>query len=384
MDAFHAGHGRALITPMEPVHMAGYGNRHQKSAGVHDDLFANAIALAGGGQTLLLVAFDLCSFEVADAKALKEAIGARTGLALEAVFVNTSHTHAGPQVGLRVGPPAERPYLAWVIDRATEAASQAIHDLKPSRLAIAAAPLDIGCNRREKTPDGRIILGLNPSGPRLAETGVWRFVREGAPDVALFTSANHGTTMGGDNLLISSEWMGDAVRKIEASEGGVRAVFVQGCCGDQNVYRDPRTFDMVARHGTAACAAVRQALAAAREVSPLPIVNIARDASLPLLDGGASPCPMHGLRLGDALMFGLGGEAFIEFALYARQLSRAQSTMALGYTDGNVGYLPTEQAYAEGGYETTTFEKMSYGQPWDHRMEHKLKADIKSLLEDLK
>ena len=63
---------------------------------------------------------------------------------------------------------------------------------------------------------------------------------------------------------------------------------------------------------------------------------------------------LHGIRLGDAMLVAMSAEVFVEYALLGRQASPAQATLVLGYSNGNVGYLPTAAAYPEGGYEINT------------------------------
>ena len=65
---------------------------------------------------------------------------------------------------------------------------------------------------------------------------------------------------------------------------------------------------------------------------------------------------MHGLRLGDAILVTLGAEAFVEFALFGRDVLPAKEVLVLGYTDGNAGYICTANVYAEGGYEAQATE----------------------------
>jgi hypothetical protein len=45
---------------------------------------------------------------------------------------------------------------------------------------------------------------------------------------------------------------------------------------------------------------------------------------------------------------------FCEIALNVRQLSPFRHTFFFGYTNGWLGYLPTKQGFAEGGYEPNT------------------------------
>jgi neutral ceramidase len=231
---------------------------------------------------------------------------------------------------------------------------------------------------------------VNPEGPSLPEATLWRFdrgVRAGGRDreqIVLFTLPIHGTTMGADNLYLSAEWMGAAVRHIEKADAGVRAVFLQGCSGNQNPYRDERTFERMAQHGDAVGEAVTEALASAETVSSWPLINLVRTIEIPYADDqGSGACPLHALRIGDAVLIGLGGEVFVEYALFGRERSTAASTMILGCTDCSVGYLPTAIAYEEGGYEPNAYKYHLDGKPWSPEIEELLKAEIDAALRDL-
>ena len=53
------------------------------------------------------------------------------------------------------------------------------------------------------------------------------------------------------------------------------------------------------------------------------------------------------------LVLHLPGEPFIEYQLKAQQLRKDVFVCVAGYGDGGPGYIPTDQAYLEGGYEPT-------------------------------
>jgi hypothetical protein len=59
------------------------------------------------------------------------------------------------------------------------------------------------------------------------------------------------------------------------------------------------------------------------------------------------------LDLGKALVVHLPGEPFIEYQIKAQELRADAFVCVAGYGDGGPGYLPTAQAYQEGGYEPT-------------------------------
>ncbi|MGI6379739.1 MAG: neutral/alkaline non-lysosomal ceramidase N-terminal domain-containing protein [Anaerolineae bacterium] len=389
MKRLMAGHGRVRITPRYPVHMAGYGYRSAKSAGVHDDLFANAVYLTDGSSRALIVALDLCSFDDESLLELKGAIEARTGLEPAEVLVNTSHTHAGPMTTRRAYQPFEPGYLGGAIVWTAEAAAAAIQDAQPAALAVGRAPVEIGGNRRQFSPDGTVTLGVNPEGETLQEVSVWRLIREQAPDLILWTAPVHGVVMGDNNLMISSEWMGATVRVLEAADPGLRAVFLQGCCGDQNPLRQGSTFGWMDALAERAARGVQQALLEAREVDPLPLVNRFTTVDLLIAEEARTeqrhtePCPVHGLRLGEAALVGLAGEPFVRYALYGRALHGEDTTMVLGYTDGTIGYLPTKDAYDEGGYEPGAYVWYPDGVPLDPNVESVVKDGMLRLLKEM-
>ncbi len=360
MSTLQVGHARRCVTPPLGIKMSGYGQRTEGAREVHDDLFVDAVAFQAEGTTLLLLAYDLISFNNDLAAEIKAAISAKTGLSPEQILLNTSHTHAGPRVSAYRDEEVDSGYRSRVGEESAEAAAAALADFAPAEFSSGHAPLDIGCNRREHTPDG-VILGHNPDGPTLKEVTVWSFARQGAPNVVLFSLPMHGTTLGGQNLSLSAEWMGAAKAHLEADLPGTRVAFLQGCGADQDPYYSKvngvrGTFEEVEQHGRDAATSVEAALQSLRPLNPLPIRSARRDVVLPGKEDATKTreLALRGWRLGEAIVLTLGAEAFVEFALFGRAQSPATETLVLGYTDGNIGYLCTPEVYDEGGYEANT------------------------------
>ena len=63
------------------------------------------------------------------------------------------------------------------------------------------------------------------------------------------------------------------------------------------------------------------------------------------------PVDLTCLDLGAALVLHLPGEPFVEYQLAAQDLWPDAFVCVAGYGDGGPGYIPTDQAYLEGGYE---------------------------------
>jgi len=57
------------------------------------------------------------------------------------------------------------------------------------------------------------------------------------------------------------------------------------------------------------------------------------------------------LRMGSAAMVFLPGEPFVEIALGIRKGSPLDFTAVVGYAEGYIGYIPTDRAFGNGGYE---------------------------------
>jgi hypothetical protein len=65
------------------------------------------------------------------------------------------------------------------------------------------------------------------------------------------------------------------------------------------------------------------------------------------------PITLSCLDLSPALVLHLPGEPFVEYQLAAQRLRKDRFVCVAGYGDGGPGYIPTDPAFAEGGYEPT-------------------------------
>jgi neutral ceramidase len=63
------------------------------------------------------------------------------------------------------------------------------------------------------------------------------------------------------------------------------------------------------------------------------------------------PLPMQCIRIGDTALLSIPGEPFIEISQRIVAASPFRHTFFSGYSNGGFGYIPTSDAYSEGGYE---------------------------------
>ena len=63
---------------------------------------------------------------------------------------------------------------------------------------------------------------------------------------------------------------------------------------------------------------------------------------------------LHGIRIGEVALVGFPGEPFAELGAQVKARSPFPHTLFSGYTNDYLGYLPTTEAYPDGGYEVDT------------------------------
>jgi hypothetical protein len=390
--------------------MTGYIAREGPSLGVRDELWCRAVVLDDGAARLALVSLDLLGLDFELEASLRQKVMGAADLPADHLLLNCSHTHAGPAVTERpvLGIPDEA-YGAALPARVAETAAEAAARLSPARLRYGVAPARIGVNRRRRDAEGRITFGADAGG---AADRLVRVVaidgEEGGPRAVIFNHACHGTTLDASNRLISSEWMGAACAEVRKRVGGeVVPMFLQGCCGQINP-RGRWSGESIAELGSEMAECISRALevarpltetrlAAALERIELPVrrdrefaegmlalasgsLKEAKDRGLPpirmrvferLVEAARGirdapeaglPFAVQGLGIGELGIAALSGEIFFELGEEIEAGSPFEYTMALGNSNGCTGYVPTAEAFEEGGYEPND-SCLYYGRP---------------------
>jgi hypothetical protein len=407
MSALRVGIHERKITPPVGVDLSGFAHREGPSEGVHDDLWCRALVLDDGTTRLGIVALDLLELDFELDAAVRRAVSDATVIRPDRLLLNCSHTHAGPATGAPEGTASKnRGYLSRLPAEIAAVVREAEKGLIAGRLSYGETEVQIGIDRRERQPDGSIDFGRNPDGPadtKMRAIGV--DTGQAAPAAIIFNLACHGTALKGENREISAEWMGATVSHVRRIAGdALTPIFLQGCCGQINPDVSAATFEEVDRIGERAAQAVAAAMEAAQPVEPAPLGAQLQRIGLPLQDppspdlarddlrkaqsdverlrrngthpyvvrafdslvahardmversergaeGETAPFVVQVLRLGELAIVGLSGEVFFEFALEMQRRSPFRHTLVLGYSNGCTCYVPTEEAFEEGGYE---------------------------------
>src|SRR5688500_2684081 len=95
---YRAGTATEIITPTEPLWLAGYAARTEPAKGKISDLRASALALEDDeGGRLVIVSVDLIAITKAIADPVAAAALKQIGLPRERLILAASHTHYGPE-----------------------------------------------------------------------------------------------------------------------------------------------------------------------------------------------------------------------------------------------------------------------------------------------
>jgi len=235
-----AGVARTDITPPLGIAHAGWGAQsHQRAAGVDLPLWATALALSDGDQTVVIVDIDLIYLWDAEAPAVHAAVVELTGLPASHVRLAYTHTHSGPVNGstwsswLKQGAEMVPAYDASLPHRIAGVAWAALQRLRPVRVAAGTGHCAISVNRRFSRPeDGAVICGRNWGGPVDHQVQVVRIDEEGgAPLAAIVNYACHPITVGPDCDLVTPDYPGAMKRVVEQATGAT-CLFLQGATGD--------------------------------------------------------------------------------------------------------------------------------------------------------
>lgn len=418
---FQAGFARVDATPPLGMPIPGYFS-HRVADGVLDPLYIDCVAVSDGTNSALIYCVDDLHLTNPFCEKAFKAITAVTGVPRDRIYAHATHTHTGATDWPRQGYSEEENRLVRVfadirISKLADAARFALADLAPARIGFAKTVCrNISFIRRYRMNDGTVKTnpGLynenvkEPLGTPDESLQLVRFMRTGAPDIAVINFGTHPDTIGGTKY--SADWPGVVRKTFEnAVGGGVKCLFLNGAQGDVNHHwRMPppgraalnasrkTNPTAIAEHMGRAVAGVALSVWGVCEEIPTGSVRgrvaaYSMPANLPTADeikwvemfdaGRKSEIPLGGmeiatltgpnsrvrklkngpdhfnvlvssLAIGDSLAFaGLPCEPFVDIGRAVKEQSPFRATIVTCLTNGSEGYIPSTKAHAEGGYE---------------------------------
>ncbi len=416
------------ITPEKPMWMAGYASRKAPSEGVLQDLHAKCLALEdASGKRLVILTMDLIGIPASLREGVELAAREKHGLPPEAIVMNASHTHCGPEFRLgawryldgmehKVAEATE--YGELLRTRLVRLMDDALAGLAPAQVHRGRARCGFAMNRRlpnrlrggyanSPYPDGPVDHDV----PVLEVTGA-----DGKSLVAvLFGYACHNTTLGIQQFC--GDYAGYAQEELEKAHPGAVALFMTGCGGDQNPY-PRREIEYAKTHGRTLAMAVEAALQVvpkepvpsalrrAYERVPLAFATPPTKAALEERAKSANtyeaaharrllailehegrlpesyPYPVQVIHFGDGItLVTLGGEVVVDYSLRLKQELKGRGMVWVsGYSNDVMGYIPSLRVLKEGGYEAGG--AMIYGShpgPWSEAVEETIVGKVLEL-----
>lgn len=242
-----AGAAEVDITPPFPVDLLGYVRRSTAAREAYAPLMATAVVFRDEAATVVVIGADVVGLTTEMADRARARVGAAVGCDPAAVLLNSSHTHAAPWPGavIKLGgeydgwTATELRYREAVPDLYASAARQAVERLAPARVSggVGEAP-GLAVNRRERTADGRTILGWNRGGVRDdAVVAIRVDGMDGAPGspeaiATVVSFACHPVVIGPDVPGAGPDFVGPLRKGASRIRNGAVTVFLQGAAGD--------------------------------------------------------------------------------------------------------------------------------------------------------
>jgi hypothetical protein len=402
---YKAGAASVLITPDEPLWLAGHASRTAPSRGKISDLFASTLALEdSSGQRFVIASMDLIAVTPIITEPVVEAVRAKHGLPRQQLLLTATHTHYAPEFrpdkAIFFKIPIE--YAEMLPDVASKLAEslvkaigQALERLEPVRLFARSTSVRFAHNRRRHG-----VVAGSPSTEDVVDHDVPMLDcidATGNRKAIMFGYACHNTTIPPDDLRYCGDWTGFAKEQIKRSNPDAVAMFIPGAGADQ----DPEpsgSVELSRQHGREMAEAIERTLEAPGVEISGPIRTAWDDVSLPLrsithetisemlrsvdppqvakarflrdsLDRGeplltSYSAPIQIVRFGnELLLIALSGEPVVDWSHKVKQGagsgergarilgSGSPLVWVAGYCNDMFGYLPTCRVQAEGGYE---------------------------------
>ena len=410
---FKCGVSQKCITPELGMSIPGYFD-DRKITGVKDELYAKAIAIDSDDTAAIIITCDTINLNTEDTDAIRNAISEKCGVPYGNIIVHASHTHTGGPTWAGFNTKRDAKYLDMLISAAVEAGVSAYNARIPAKFGAKTGKAEgITFIRRFFFKDGHVVTNPKPDDPNKVRP-------EGEPDetytlfkitdlsgniIAFWSSFGlHLDTVSGNEVC--ADYPAALARRVAKKYGkNVMSIFMTGPCGNLNhfdhsnleTYTNPDIREKIADVLFDELCALEAEIEMSEE-APIKAVsrkfNVGlrkptesqvkyakgvldgtideggskmRDPKLfsrMLLDVANNPASettleVNRVQIGDTNLIAWPGEIFCDFG----QEIRSEITgdlMIAELSNGTVRcYIPTEQAFKNGGYEPDLVDPFS-------------------------
>ncbi|NSW92875.1 MAG: neutral/alkaline non-lysosomal ceramidase N-terminal domain-containing protein [Firmicutes bacterium] len=379
---------------------------------IKDNLYANSVVFCDGKEKAAVVSVDVCYIPGEIFADIIKEVEASCDIPQNNILIAATHTHLGPT--LRDDLLGE--YQAWteyveVFKRqVVTAICMAAQRIQPVKIGAGKGKNENHVfNRRLKKPDGSIVMNWvnteflkdciseGVTDPELIVLKIEDAYGEPVAFIVNYALHNNAN-IGGISADLAGQ-MGDILRKVYGDD--LVVLFLAGACGDVNWidYKSPERNNpgLYKKIGRGLAGSVLE-IDAVMEYQDIDCVGIAsRKLIIPerpfceydgksdmtfgeageseyffniyrkarLMFSNRKPAvhelDIHALKLGDNIAIVTNpGEMFTELGIKIKHNSPFKYTMVSELTNGYAGYIPTSQAFKEGGYEVRKLPGNSY------------------------
>ena len=225
---FSAGYGRRDITPDWSVPLAGnYHSERRMNQSVGSPIMASCVALCDGETTLLWYSLDICRPDTQRFGEVRRSISEATGVPFENIFTCCTHTHSSidPSSPLDAVKNWYPVFTQKMIEAAKDAIRDLApakafageietHEMVFTRRYYLKDGSFCGLAKGTPTEENPLVCHETPADPMLE---VVRFEREGRRDIVMMNFGVHVTRCSGKDTyyMLTADWPGEVRRQVE-------------------------------------------------------------------------------------------------------------------------------------------------------------------------
>jgi len=404
--ALKGGCAKVDITPPVEVWLSGYGGRDKPSDGVIDELYARALVLDNGSNSIAIISVDLLWVPLQITNQVRHILNDKISIPERNVMICATHTHFGPKIysESKMGPEdsdntVDASYVQTLVKKIADSAFLAHKRMKDVKIGAVkgdipeivfnrrptradgsvqttfSLPLEVTTTRKiQRSSDGSVSVTFTfpPDDP---EAWVVRVENtEGHIIGSMVNFACHavsGSAFTDWFYSISADYPGEMMRVVEQLEGGV-CLFTSGTAGDIVPLRRGRKpryeigralageairrVQFVQTSGDIDIKAKTQevTLPIRRDLSPDRIIDADKNKTHITTE-------IQVLRIGDIYILGLPGEILVEIGLEIKKKAGLESLIIAELSNDTIGYVCHSQAYEQGGYEVVSGTNLAKG-----------------------
>lgn len=409
------GCAKVNITPPVGAWLSGYGGRDKPSDGIVDELYARALVLDNGSNSIAIISVDLLWVPLQMTNRVRGILKDKIGIPEQNILICATHTHFGPKIytETKIGPEVsdntvDSSYVQILVKKITDSAFLAhkrmenvkigavkgdipeiVYNRRPTRAdgsvqTTFSLPLEVTATRKiQRSPDGSVSVTFTfpTEGPALTfgpvDPEAWVLRVENAEGQIIGSVVNFachavsGSVFADWFYSISADYPGETMRVVEQLEGGV-CLFTSGTAGDIIPLRRGRKprYEI----GRALAGEAIRRLQFVQTSGDIDMTAMTREVTLPIrqdlppnriiaADKGKThlTTEIQVIRLGDIYILGLPGEVLVEVGLDIKKKAGFRNLIIAAVSNDTIGYVCHSQAYEQGGYEADSGTNLAKG-----------------------